>query len=126
MKAIKKQIKRKFRIPLEDVLIKTSKDSTQRLAKAYEDVIITEDDGSEYSMSKETFHKKYDIINSEEAISKLNKIDFVLNTTNLPIVFTASWGEEITAYPNAAIVIENSKFGYAIQEKEFAETYNIV
>ena len=57
MKAIKKQIKRKFRIPLEDVLIKTSKDSTQRLAKAYEDVIITEDDGSEYSMSKETFHK---------------------------------------------------------------------
>ena len=37
----------------------------------------------------------------------------------------ASWGEEITAYPNAAIVIEDGKFAYAIQEKEFAETYNI-
>ena len=34
-------------------------------------------------------------------------------------------GEEITAYPNAAIVIEDYKFAYAIQEKEFAETYNV-
>ena len=65
MKAIKKQIKRKYRIPLEDIVIKTSKDSTQRLAKAYEDVIIIEDDGSEYSMSIETFYMKYDVINNE-------------------------------------------------------------
>ena len=125
MKAIKKQIKRKYRIPLEDIVIKTSKDSTQRLAKAYEDVIIIEDDGSEYSMSKETFYKKYDVINNKEAISKANEIDFIFNTTNKEITFMASWGEEITAYPNAAIVIEDCKFAYAIQEKEFAETYNV-
>ena len=76
-------------------------------------------------MSIETFYKKYDVINNEEAISKANEIDFIFNTTNKEITFMASWGEEITAYPNAAIVIEDYKFAYAIQEKEFAETYNI-
>lgn len=125
MKAIKKQITRKFRIPVEDILIKTPKDNTQRLAKAFEDVIIIEDDGSQYSMSRATFDKKYNIINIEEAVSKPNKIDFLLNTTDKAIVFSASWGEEITAFPGAAIVIEDNKFSYAIQEKEFKETYDI-
>ncbi len=126
MKAIKKQITRKFRIPAEDILIKTTKDNTQRLAKAFEDVIITEDDGSQYSMSRTTFDKKYNIINTEEAISKLNEIDFIFNTTDKAIVFLSSWGEEITAFPGAAIVIEDNKFSYVIQEKEFKETYDIV
>ena len=52
MKAIKKQIERKYSIPTKDTLIITAKDNTQRLAKAEEDVIITEDDGSQYSMAK--------------------------------------------------------------------------
>lgn len=125
MKAIKKQIERKYTIPIEDRLVVTAKDNTQRLAKAYEDVIITEDDGSQYSMSRSTFNKKYDIINTDTCMSKMNEIDFVLNTTDKNIVFTASWGESITAYPGAAIVLENGTFGYAIQEKEFAETYDV-
>lgn len=125
MKAIKKRIERKYFIPTKDILIITAKDNTQRLAKAGEDVIITEDDGSQYSMSKGTFDKKYDIIDTEFCISKANEIDFVLNTTDKNIVFPASWGEEITAFPGAAIVLENGTFGYAIQEKEFEETYDI-
>lgn len=102
----------------------TAKDNTQRLAKAG-DVIITEDDGSQYSMSRETFDKKYDIQDENTCISKANEIDFVLNTTDKNIVFTASWGEQITAFPGAAIVLENGTFGYAIQEKEFKETYDV-
>ena len=107
-------------------MIVTAKDNTQRLAKALEDVIITEDDGSQYCMGRKTFESKYDIIDTEYAISKANEINFILNTTGKNIVFTATWGEEITAYPNAAIVIENDKFGYAIQEKEFKETYDLI
>lgn len=126
MKAIKKQIERKYSIPTKDTLIITTKDNTQRLAKAEEDVIITEDDGSQYSMAKTTFDKKYDIIDDSTCISKSNEIDFVLNTTDKNIVFTASWGELITAFPGAAIVLENGTFGYAIQAKEFEETYSIV
>ena len=56
MKAIKKRIERKYSITTEDTLVVTAKDNTQRLAKAG-DVIITEDDGSQYSMSRETFDK---------------------------------------------------------------------
>ncbi len=41
MKAIKKQIKRRYSIPAEDRMVITAKDNTQRLAKAIEDVIIT-------------------------------------------------------------------------------------
>ena len=126
MKAIKKRIQRKFSIPAEDIMIVTPKDNTQRLAKAFEDVIITEDDGSQYCMSRKTFEAKYDIIDAKTALSKSNEIDFVLNTTDKDITFTASWSEEITAYPGAAIVLENGKFGYAIQAKEFAETYDII
>ena len=122
MKAIKKRIERKYSITTEDTLVVTAKDNTQRLAKAG-DVIITEDDGSQYSMSRETFDKKYDIQDENTCISKANEIDFVLNTTDKNIVFTASWGEQITAFPGAAIVLENGTFGYAIQEKEFKETY---
>lgn len=125
MKAIKKRIERKYYIPTEDTLVITAKDNTQRLAKAGEDIIITEDDGSQYSMAKTTFDKKYDIIDGSTCISKANEIDFVLNTTDKNIIFKASWGEDITAYPGAAIVLENGTFGYAIQAKEFKETYNI-
>lgn len=125
MKAIKKRIERKYSIPTEDTLVITAKDNTQRLAKALEDVIITEDDGSQYSMAKTTFDKKYDIIDDSTCISKSNEIDFVLNTTDKNIVFPASWGEQITAFPGAAIVLENGTFGYAIQEKEFKETYDV-
>lgn len=124
MKAIKKRIERKYSITTEDTLVVTAKDNTQRLAKAG-DVIITEDDGSQYSMSRETFDKKYDIQDGSTCISKANEIDFVLNTTDKNIVFTASWGEQITAFPGAAIVLENGTFGYAIQEKEFKETYDV-
>lgn len=124
MKAIKKRVQRKYSITTEDTLVITTKDNTQRLAKAG-DVIITEDDGSQYSMSRETFDKKYDIQDENTCISKANEIDFVLNTTDKNIVFPASWGEKITAFPGAAIVLENGTFGYAIQEKEFAETYDI-
>lgn len=124
MKAIKKRIERKYSITTEDTLVVTAKDNTQRLAKAG-DVIITEDDGSQYSMSRETFDKKYDIQDENTCISKANEIDFVLNTTDKNIVFTASWGEQITAFPGAAIVLENGTFGYAIQEKEFKETYDV-
>ena len=126
MKAIKKRIRRKYFIPTKDILIITAKDNTQRLAKAGEDVIITEDDGSQYSMSRTTFDKKYDIIDTEFCISKANEIDFVLNTTDKNILFPASWGEQTTAFPGAAIVLENGTFGYAIQAKEFEETYDIV
>ena len=126
MRAIKKIIKRKFSIPSEDRIVITPKDNTQRLAKALEDVIITEDDGSQYCMPRKIFHNKYDIIDTETCMSKPNEIYFILNTTGKDIVFTASWGEEITAYPNAAIVIENGKLGYAIQEMEFVETYTTV
>ena len=126
MKAIKKQIKRRYSIPAEDRMVVTAKDNTQRLAKAHEDVIITEDDGSQYSMSRKTFESKYVIIDTEYAISKANEIDFILNTTGKNITFTATCGEEITAYPRAAIVIENGRFGYAIQEKEFKETYDLI
>ncbi len=125
MKAIKKQIKRRYAIPAVDRMVVTAKDNTQRLAKALEDVIITEDDGSQYCMSRTTFESKYDIIDTEYAISKANEINFILNTTGKNIVFTATWGEEITACPNAAIVIENGKFGYAIQDKEFKETHDV-
>lgn len=125
MKAIKKRIERKYFIPTKDTLIITAKDNTQRLAKAGEDVIITEDDGSQYSMSRTTFNKKYDIIDTEFCISKANEIDFVLNKTDKNIVFPASWGEQITAFPGAAVVLENGTFGYAIQAKEFEETYDI-
>lgn len=125
MKATKKRIRRKYSIPTKDTLVITPKDETQRLAKALEDVIITEDDGSQYSMSRTTFDKKYDIIDTEFCISKANEIDFVLNTTDKNIVFPASWGEQITAFPGAAIVLENGTFGYAIQAKEFEETYDI-
>ena len=90
MKATKKRIRRKYFIPTKDILIITAKDNTQRLAKALEDVIITEDDGSQYSMSRTTFDKKYDIIDTETCISKANEIDFVLNTTDKNIVFPAS------------------------------------
>lgn len=124
MKAIKKRIERKYSITTEDTLVVTAKDNTQRLAKAG-DVIITEDDGSQYSISRETFDKKYDIQDGSTCISKANEIDFVLNTTDKNIVFTASWGEQITAFPGAAIVLENGTFGYAIQEKEFKETYDV-
>lgn len=124
MKAIKKRIERKYSITTEDTLVVTAKDNTQRLAKAG-DVIITEDDGSQYSMSRETFDKKYDIQDGSTCISKANEIDFVLNTTDKNIIFTASWGEQITAFPGAAIVLENGTFGYAIQEKEFKETYDV-
>ena len=124
MKAIKKRIERKYSITTEDTLVITAKDNTQRLAKAG-DVIITEDDGSQYSVSRETFDKKYDIQDDSTCISKANEIDFVLNTTDKNIVFTASWGEQITAFPEAAIVLENGTFGYAIQEKEFKETYDV-
>lgn len=124
MKAIKKRIERKYSITTEDALVVTAKDNTQRLAKAG-DVIITEDDGSQYSMSRETFDKKYDIQDGSTCISKANEIDFVLNTTDKNIVFTASWGEQITAFPGAAIVLENGTFGYAIQAKEFKETYDV-
>lgn len=126
MKAIKKRVERKYSIPTEDILVITAKDNTQRLAKALEDVIITEDDNSQYSMAKTTFDKKYDIINNNTCISKSNEIDFVLNTTDKNIVFTASWGEQITAFPGAAIVLENGTFGYAIQAKEFEKTYSIL
>ena len=60
---------------------------------------------------KTTFDKKYDIINDSTCISKSNEIDFVLNTTDKNIVFTASWGELITAFPGAAVVLENGTFG---------------
>ena len=126
MKAIKKRVERKYSIPKVDTLVNTSKDNTQRLAKALEDVIITEDDGSQYSMLRTTFDKKYDIVSESVCISKANEIDFVLNTTDKSIVFKASWGEEITAFPGAAIVLEGETFGYAIQTKEFDETYNII
>ena len=106
MKAIKKRVQRKYEIPAVDTLVVTAKDNTQRLAKAGEDIIITEDD---------------DIT----CISKANEIDFVLNTTDKNIVFPASWGEQITAFPGAAIVLENGTFGYAIQAKEFEETYDV-
>lgn len=76
-------------------------------------------------MAKTTFDKKYDIIDDSTCISKSNEIDFVLNTTDKNIVFPASWGEQITAFPGAAIVLENGTFGYAIQAKEFKETYDI-
>ena len=125
MKAIKKRIERKYAIPVVDTLVITEKDNTRRLTKAFEDVIITEDDGSQYSMSRTTFDKKYDIIDDSTCISKANEIDFVLNTTDKNIVFPASWGEQITAFPGAAIVLENGTFGYAIQAKEFEETYDI-
>ena len=49
MKAIKKRVQRKYAIPGVDTLVITPKDETQRLAKALEDVIITEDDGSQNS-----------------------------------------------------------------------------
>lgn len=123
MKAIKNRIRRKYIIPAQDIMVTTPKDNTQRLAKAFEDVIISEDDGSQYSMSRKTFDSKYDIIDSETCISKANEIDFIFNDTGLDITFTSSWGEDITAYPGAAIVIENGRFGYAIQSKEFQETY---
>lgn len=124
MKAIKKQIERKYSIPTEDTLVITAKDNTQRLAKAG-DIIITEDDGSQYSMAKTTFDKKYDIVDDNTCILKANEINFILNTTDKNIVFPASWGEQITAFPGAAIVLENGTFGYAIQAKEFEETYDI-
>ena len=125
MKAIKKRIERKYTIPSVDTLVITTKDNTKRLAKALDDVIITEDDGSQYTMSRTTFDKKYDIIDTITCISKANEIDFVLNTTDKNIVFPASWGEQITAFPGAAIVLENGTFGYAIQAKELEETYDI-
>ena len=124
MKAIKKQITRKFRITTEDTEIFTKKDNTKNIAKAYSDIIIQEDDGSEYVMSRVDFDKRYDITSLGICMSKANEIDYILNDSKLAITFTASWGEEITAYPNAAIVIENGKFGYAIQEDDFKNTYN--
>jgi hypothetical protein len=126
MKAIKKQIKREYAIPTKDVEILTGKDSTKNIAKAYESVIITEDDGSQYCMERETFHKKYDIVDTKYAMSKANEIEFLYNNTGNPITFKASWGEDITAHPNAAIVIENGTFGYAIQAEEFQETYTVI
>lgn len=50
-------------------------------------------------MSVETFHKKYDVLNENVAISKTNNIDFIRNTTNEIINFTSSRGESITAFP---------------------------
>lgn len=125
MKAIKKRIELKYEIPKEDILIITEKDNTKRLAKANIDVIIIEDDGSRYSMSKNTFENKYDIIDFERCVSKQNEIDFLLNTTDKDITFKSSWGENITAFPGAVIVLENGTFGYAIQQKEFETTYKI-
>lgn len=126
MRARKKIFTRKFCIPFEDREIITSKDNTKKIAKAHEDVIITEPDGSQYSMSKAIFEKRYKVINEHEAETIPVEIDFVLNTTSLPIRFKANWGEDITAYSNAAIVIERGTFSYAIQKDEFESTYEVI
>ena len=77
-------------------------------------------------MSKATFEKRYKVINDHEAETIPVEIDFILNTTILPIRFKANWGEYITAYSNAAIVIECGTFSYAIQKDEFESTYEVI
>ena len=76
-------------------------------------------------MPHSKFLERYNVIDTTHAETKPVTIEFIYNTSTHPVIFLASWGEDIAAQPGAAIVFENGRIGYAIQPLEFIETYDV-
>ena len=89
------------------------------------DWVITNPDGEQYIISKDSFVQKYeqDSQNSKQYRSKRVVQKFI--PVNEDITFLAPWGEKMTIKKGGSLNISGYQSGdiYGIQEDEFKKTY---
>ncbi len=90
------------------------------------DMVLTNPDGEQYIVKKETFEKKYEIDpeNPKQFRPKGGAQEFITVTED--IEFTAPWGEKMTILAGGALNISGRDSGdiYGIQKDEFNSTYD--
>lgn len=85
--------------------------------------VVTNPSGEQYIVQDSTFTAKYEKIDGTPDQFRPKGAPIVAGQVNESIRFDAPWGEEIRLVAGGYLVFTDRDDIYAIQEKEFLETY---